>query len=201
MQNFPRDLGRESMGFTLIELLVVVAIISILAAFGIPALSAGIERSRAVKCINNLRQLHQGIVAYASENQNAVPAVDIARDLWHHKIWPYIQNGASEAQWPNTGKGSAAIYLCPSDHDTVNVGLSYGMNQNIYGKKMLLSSKIVLLMDFNTYAVGGTAVNLDARLIARHAGRDNLLFQDGHIEARKRSEVPSRDQDPGFWGL
>ena len=186
--------------FSLIEVLVVVSIALVLAALAVPLLNASSKRAQSTKCASNLRQLFQGIANYAIDNQNGVPSVEQS-DLWHRKIWPYIQGDSTEALWPSTGKGAAGIYVCPSDRDSIFAGVSYAINENIFGKKLTANPKVFLLMDFNTYKVAGTQPNLDARLKGRHSEKDNFLFQDGHIEARKRSDVPTRDQDPKAWGV
>jgi len=55
--------------FTLIELLVVLAVIGILAALLLPALSGARARGLEVACWNNLKQLTLGTQMYAGDNQ------------------------------------------------------------------------------------------------------------------------------------
>jgi prepilin-type N-terminal cleavage/methylation domain-containing protein len=64
---------RQERGFTLIELLVVIAIIAILAVLIFPALASAKAKAKRTSCINNLRQMAVGSIAYAADYSDNLP--------------------------------------------------------------------------------------------------------------------------------
>lgn len=64
--------GREK-AFTLIELLVVVAIIAVLAALIVPAISSLLNSSNRTKCASNLRQIVGATLQCANDNDAVIP--------------------------------------------------------------------------------------------------------------------------------
>jgi prepilin-type N-terminal cleavage/methylation domain-containing protein len=61
-------------GFTLVELLVVIAVIAILAALLLPAVSAAKKRGWRAACLNNLRQINLGVRMYSDDSRDASPS-------------------------------------------------------------------------------------------------------------------------------
>ncbi len=64
--NPPRDLARRA--FTLVELLVVIAVMGMLLAIAVPAISRARENGRDANCRSNLRQLGIGLMQYADSH-------------------------------------------------------------------------------------------------------------------------------------
>jgi prepilin-type N-terminal cleavage/methylation domain-containing protein/prepilin-type processing-associated H-X9-DG protein len=66
-------------GFTLIELLVVVAVVGLLAALLLPALSNAKEKGRRAVCLSNLRQVALSARLYMDDNEGGL--------FHHHEGW------------------------------------------------------------------------------------------------------------------
>src|SRR5512138_3911440 len=64
---------RKKFGFTLIELLVVIAIIAILAAILFPVFAKAKEAGRRANCLNNMKQIGNGIATYCTDWADALP--------------------------------------------------------------------------------------------------------------------------------
>ena len=89
-------LNKKQKGFTLIELLVVVIIVAVLAAVGIPMLTANVQRARASEAEAGLGDLRTALRTYLSEN-NTFPgaALTIAQVK--------VQAADVDGRWFNNG--------------------------------------------------------------------------------------------------
>ena len=75
---------RKKRNFTLIELLIVVAIIAILASLLLPALSAALNKSKAITCLSGMKQLNLAVQNYLDNNKDTI--VTMTSD-WAHQYF------------------------------------------------------------------------------------------------------------------
>jgi prepilin-type N-terminal cleavage/methylation domain-containing protein len=100
----------RSSAFTLIELLVVMAIIALLLAILLPALSRARDQSKTVRCLANVRGLAIAAFIYTEENNGHM----IQAGLAHTGA-----TAAPEVAWVNTLQayyGNKLLARCPSDY-------------------------------------------------------------------------------------
>src|SRR5215471_11111900 len=95
-------------GFTLIELLAAIAIIAILAAMLLPALTRAKSSARRAACINNSRHLNLAMRLYVDEHEDAIGYTNDVYFAYRESIQPYL---ASQ----NVSSGPDALFACPAD--------------------------------------------------------------------------------------
>jgi prepilin-type N-terminal cleavage/methylation domain-containing protein/prepilin-type processing-associated H-X9-DG protein len=98
-------------GFTLLELLVALAVIAVLAALVFPLAGTVSDAGRGAKCVQHLRQIGAGLVAWCGDNNGefpasayggtTVPTAHGGAHKWMDAIFPYVR--------------AESVFLCPAD--------------------------------------------------------------------------------------
>ncbi len=136
------DLRGQYRGFTLIELLVAIAIIAILAALLLPALSRSKAKAYNAVCGNNLRQLGVATRLYSVDNQERLPSAEIlpTQPIDPQNLLPRICDVLASYVGRSTGTNTnnASIFKCPADKmgRFTAEGSSYEWNYDLNGHRI-----------------------------------------------------------------
>lgn len=207
---------RRERAFTLPEILIVIGIIVLLYIFVFTAYKRGIESSKSVKCIGQLRQIYIGMQLYMQDNQGEFPPANPPIQNWN-KGWTgmwYNPSGNAEQGLPQYFSGSKNLELlsvCPSnqvkDTSTTSLknrfGYPYVCNYEIMRQngsslparriQNIQASRAFLLADspMSGWGAGVTKSSFNTaawdRLAERHSGCMNVLWADGHVTSNPKA--------------
>lgn len=115
------DQSRSKKAFTLIELLVVIAIIAILAAILFPVFAQAKAAAKQTQNLSNMKQLGLAGVMYASDNDDCLPADNLANGLnWGRYYWPFLIKPYVKDAPPDAAQRPTGFYWSPLAPNNTN---------------------------------------------------------------------------------
>jgi prepilin-type processing-associated H-X9-DG protein/prepilin-type N-terminal cleavage/methylation domain-containing protein len=219
-------LRHRASGFTLTELLIVIAIIAVLVSIMFPLFGGMREKARATACAQNLRQIGVGLLSYVSENNGRFPDgsadvswkpgiatsrcwYDAAAENMGREYVPFHKGDplpdafgcpsghgkAHEPKWPYTGDYAANLYLGHPDHNVRVISAVKRPESTPYVQDTVNQNNFTI----SVYG-SGISKTANAAFAARHGGRGNILWVDGHVSAMGYSEYMQFANKPSRGG-
>jgi len=193
-------------GFTLIELLIVVAILAVLAAILLPAITSARRSANRASCGNSLRQWGLALIAYASDHNEIIPRTTgydwPAASIWNWsqpngwptgfydqmalvKMVPYLQGGAvfdsSTQRWTLN-----PIYTCRA-----NPGMGKRKAWNWIGSSFMSYAYYGWI---DAWAPGSRTAQARDELTERRLDASRVVMSDAIVDKRDHGS----DKKPGI---
>jgi len=174
--------------FTIVELLVVMAVIAILAALLLQALSQGKSSAKRIACTGNVRQINLALQQYAIDHDDQIDYY--TNDIYYaykQCVLPYL--GLPVDAYAT----NEPVFTCPADTSFYALALthyaSYGFNgaargTNDFGmaQRPFAAVRNPTLTDLNGEISGGIGVSWHDGMPGQHNNALNVGgFVDGHV--------------------
>ncbi len=204
-----RPASSRRRAFTLLELLVVLAVIGVLAGILLAVLQQAQTHAQAAQCVSNLRQWGVALNLYANDNNGYFPrrgqgvqpltllqhpGDDPSHD-WFNVLPPYagapgLKDAVSAGNAPKPGDHS--LFVCPAAKASTSgpYFLPYAMNMylspwNLTQPQSRVGidnpAQLAFLADGPVSWSSTVPSSQGYSVQARHGGRANVCFVDGHV--------------------
>lgn len=195
--------------FTLIELLVVVSIIMILASLLLPALKKTHETAKKIHCAGNMKQLAFGLGMYLQDNNSYYPtAFNNMGTIKVNRYWfDLIKDNINATPGNSLPLYRGSCLECRADGDRFAAdGTMYTSyfylyifwtnyaTRDIFAPKIKSPGSIGILSEgWSSFGYPGSQARVGPEggrdiaysLRARHSGRLNIVYCDGHVASDK----------------
>ena len=192
-------------GFTLIELLTVVAIIGVLAGLVFAIVPNVLRNARQTQCVSNLRQIGLVMNLYASENKGVYPAASNGtlqpNGSTTYQSWWIVIGTYLDRHYSVGNEVQNQVFRCPAAQttfDPVTPRRTYALNvegavDETVPNRVSSNSKparTLFVIDGAKQGAGPDSyarfrctgiANITLAADARHGGRFEALFLDGHV--------------------
>lgn len=203
MENPPAPLPIKPNAFGLVELLIAIGICAVLVALLLPTLQGMARKGKDTRCIQNLKNFGVGIMMYSGETGDLPPYKDwlTNKGIWRTIIAPYH---------PVTPRGDScpvAVEPFSGRYDVGSFYAHYGWNvpgndQSGFFRASTIQKPAERFQLGDTREGGWYIIPKDREKMNapgrdnfdfRHGGVAHLLFNDGHVEARRAEQIPTRE--------
>lgn len=184
--------SRRNAGFTVVELLVTTAIIGVMTSMMVPTVQQASQKSKATKCIGNMRQIGIAVQQYVADpaNEQQFPPINSTTVNTNCMVsGPAPASPQSPLAALSAYGVTASLLSCPSDTAPVPNYGSYIWTPTLNGEQAQNAAIFNSGGANNLTQLSKVAVCTDKG--NPHMGKLNILRADGHVETQTSAYLAS----------